>query len=80
MTRKEPAAGLPESPSAGGIVKPSVLAIALTLVIWVVFWQAGQPLDSAATAVVALVVVLAVMASRSLLGYWRNRRSGGKSE
>ena len=81
MTRNESdTKGLPESSSAGGLLKPFVVIIALTLVVWVAFWQAGQPLDGAGTAVVALVVVLAVMAIRSLFGYWRHSRSARKSE
>jgi hypothetical protein len=61
MEQPPPASGLSVSWSA------AIIILVLTLLVWMLFWELQEPLDPGATAVVALVVAVLVVASRSLL-------------
>ena len=47
--------------------------VVVTLLVWVAFRLADQPLDSGATAVVALIVAVLLIGVQGLRSWWRGK-------
>jgi len=59
-------------PSAVSIL----VIVALAVVVWVIFYYAGMPLDTGGTAVVTIIIAVAVLGVRAVL----NRPGKGKKK